>query len=78
MNSRHTGAIVQAAMAMLFAGKDLVPVRLEYSNEDIVDQICYMLTFGEDSVLEVKYEEIPKPLKHLMVEMLEDARTSTQ
>ncbi len=67
--------ISQAAKYLLLAGKDLVPIKLEYSSEDIVDQICYMMTFGgDDSVLEIPYESVPKPLKKLMVMMLEDAR----
>lgn len=67
--------ISQAAKYLLLAGKDLVPIKLEYSSEDIVDQICYMMTFGDDdSILEIPYESVPKPLKKLMVMMLEDAR----
>jgi hypothetical protein len=72
-------SISQAAKYLLLAGKDLVPVKLEYSSEDIVDQICYMMTFGgKDSILEIPYESVPKPLKKLMVMMLEDARQKTR
>ena len=71
--------ISQAAKYLLLAGKDLVPIKLEYSSEDIVDQICYMMTFGDDdSILEIPYESVPKPLKKLMVMMLEDARQKTR
>lgn len=67
--------ISKAAKYLLLAGRDLVPIKLEYSSEDIVDQICYMMTFGDDdSILEIPYESVPKPLKKLMVRMLEDAR----
>jgi hypothetical protein len=71
---KETRKIVQAATCLLYAGKDLVPVRPEYSNEDIVDQICYMLTFGgKNSVLEIGYESVPEILKLTMVRMLENA-----
>ncbi len=72
-------AIFQAATHLLNAGRDLVPIKLEYSSEDMVDQICYMMTFGDDaSILEVPYESIPKALKQLMVQMLEEARERIQ
>ena len=64
-----------AAQALLMVGKELVPLRPEYSSADMVEQILYMVTlFDENSVLGVSVEEIPQSLKDAMTEMLEEAK----
>lgn len=64
-----------AAQALLMVGKELVPLRPDYSSADMVEQILYMVTlFDENSVLGVSVEEIPQSLKDAMTEMLEEAK----
>lgn len=64
-----------AAQALLMVGKELVPLRPDYSSADMVEQILYMVTlFEENSVLGVSLEEIPQSLKDAMTEMLEEAK----
>ena len=64
-----------AAQALLMVGKELVPLRPDYSSADMVEQILYMVTlFEENSVLGVSVEEIPQSLKDTMVDMLEAAQ----
>ena len=64
-----------AAQALLMVGKELVPLRPDYSSADMVEQILYMVTlFEENSVLGVSLVEIPQSLKDTMVDMLEEAK----
>ena len=64
-----------AAQALLMVGKELVPLRPDFSSADMVEQILYMVTlFDENSVLGVSVEEIPQSLKDAMTEMLEEAK----
>ena len=66
---------IAAAQALLMVGKELVPLRPDYSSADMVEQILYMATlFEENSVLGVSLEEIPQSLKDTMVDMLEEAK----
>jgi hypothetical protein len=63
------------AQALLMVGKELVPLRPDYSSADMVEQILYMVTlFDENSVLGVSVDTIPQVLKNAMIEMLEEAK----
>jgi radical SAM superfamily enzyme len=64
-----------AAQALLMVGKELVPLRPDYSSADMVEQILYMVTlFDENSVLGVSVDTIPQSLRDAMIEMLEEAK----
>lgn len=63
------------AQTLLMVGKELVPLRPDYSSADMVEQILYMVTlFDENSVLGVSVDMIPQVLKDTMIEMLEEAK----